>query len=157
MYHTQTNASILIQDSAGNDIAYLTQAGFGYQWFFENMGATFPTAGYFTAEPVDGTLSAAGDEVQLQLYTPETDEMCRDTDGFVACYSGVDPSAPVATFTAKLQNNGVRGSDFWYLESETSLSIADAHDDDPRDGYLHLFFDAGANRQNVTAYLVSAP
>ena len=52
-----------------------------------------------------------------------------------------------------------RGARLWYLESETSLSIADsdAHDDDPRDGYLNLFFDAGSNRQNVMAYLVSTP
>ena len=63
MYHTQTNASVFIQDSAGIDIAYLAQAGFGYQWFFENMGATFLAAGYFAADAVDGTLFAAEEEV----------------------------------------------------------------------------------------------
>ena len=92
--------------------------------------------------------------MQLTLTSTQGAE-CRDVDGVLACYAGVDSVAPVATVTAKLQNNLIWGRPFWYLQGD--FSIADAHEDNRRDGFLNLFFDSEDGRQSVDVYLVSAP
>ena len=51
----QTNVKIILQDSAASDIGYLTPAGFGYQWRFENLGAAFPSSGTFKVTRLSGS------------------------------------------------------------------------------------------------------
>ena len=119
------------------------------------MGASFPTTGRFKTAIVPGTISAAGDEVQVTLTSTQTGNACRNVNGAFGCFTDVDPSIPIVNLTAKLQTNPIWGRPFWYLQSD--FSIADAHEDEPRDGLLNLFFDSASDRQSVDVYLVSAP
>ena len=144
-------------------IAYATSAGFGYQWRYENVqgeGRTMPPGGTYTATIVPGSTSAAGDSLELTLVSNDSGETCRVTGGFLACYKGVDSSAPVATLAATFGADPAfqEGDGKWYVEGvgAGTFSVADAHEDDVGDGYLHMFLGEAAGRQSVSVYLASA-
>ncbi|KAI0031375.1 hypothetical protein K488DRAFT_71443 [Vararia minispora EC-137] len=110
-----------------NDTAYLTFTGFAYEFFPENEGQEAPAPGLFTVTSADAPAGNDGDTAYVQL-TSSSGIPCSTDPGYLACF---DASYTPATFFAQIEGTT------WYLQQY--WAVADAHPDDPRDGYLHLF------------------
>ncbi|KAI0032716.1 hypothetical protein K488DRAFT_70437 [Vararia minispora EC-137] len=131
-----TSSNVFIQDLAWENVAYATVGLFGYQYVFaENFGQTPREPGFYSTQPISGTMSAAGDEVQLTFaqadgpFRPWVLRTANDT-------------TPI---TAKLEVNefynyygsGDGQRQFWYLQSPTDIwSVIDASEDSVRGGAL---------------------